>query len=109
MPSPTIKKIAVGVLLIWAFFACYSLAESVGTVYDSHENDTKTCESGISLMQQGVATDGDKVHVVLQPSYIIPIQDSSHRSYFEGKKQLPFSKQNLSRSSNHALFSVFRI
>lgn len=109
MSSKNIKKIAVGVLLIWAFFACYSLAESTSAVHDSHENDTKTCELGISLIQQGIATDGDKTHILMQPSYIIQIQTPSHLPPFEEKGQLSFSKQNPLRSSNHSLLSVLRI
>jgi len=52
MEQKNLRKIAMGILLIWGFFASYTFAESIGAVYDSHENNTKACESAIYFIDR---------------------------------------------------------
>ncbi len=48
------KAVALCVLLIWAFFAGYALAESADLVNDAHERSSKSCETAVFSLEQAI-------------------------------------------------------
>lgn len=109
MPMGTIRKFALGVILIWAFFACYTLAESIGLVYNAQENNTKICESAISVIQQGVKIDSGRAHILFYPLYVTPTQNAFSNSYAKGTSVFPNTNQSNLFDNILILFSVLRL
>ena len=106
MSSGNLRKFALGVLLIWAFFGCYVFAESIGAIYNAQENVTKTCESALSYIQ-GVRTDNGRTQVWFQPLCVIPVQNAF--SSIESKILNSFIGHNELPAHMHPLYSALHL